>query len=73
MLKAQNGVCAICQQNPKDRRLAVDHDHRTMRVRGLLCNTCNRAIGQMGDDPVRLRRAAEYLGEVAERLNAPDC
>jgi recombination endonuclease VII len=44
MLAAQGGVCAICGNAPKTRRLHVDHDHRTGAVRGLLCYRCNRAL-----------------------------
>jgi Autographiviridae endonuclease VII len=40
----QGGVCAICGRPPKTRRLDIDHDHETMRVRGLLCHRCNRPI-----------------------------
>ena len=64
MLAAQDGGCAICGHKPdstSDRRLAIDHDHETGRVRGLLCYRCNTAIGLLGDDPERLRRAADYL------------
>lgn len=56
----QDGVCAICRQ-PSDCRLAVDHDHVTGLIRGLLCFACNASIGQFGDSPERLRQAAEYL------------
>jgi hypothetical protein len=58
MLHAQHGVCAICQTAPA---VHVDHDHRSGRVRGLLCFRCNAAIGQLGDDPLVVRRAARYL------------
>lgn len=44
MLAAQGGGCAICGAKPKTRRLHVDHDHKTGRVRGLLCHRCNRAL-----------------------------
>lgn len=45
LLKEQNGVCAICANPPGKRRLAVDHDHETGLVRGLLCSPCNTGIG----------------------------
>lgn len=44
MLTAQGGGCAICRRPPKTRRLHIDHDHKTMRVRGLLCHRCNRNL-----------------------------
>ena len=64
MLEAQGGVCALCHDEcVSGRRLAVDHDHVTMRVRGLLCGRCNRAIGLFKDNVDALRRAAEYLAK----------
>lgn len=62
LLKAQNGVCAICQKLCTIySRLSVDHDHATGKVRGLLCQACNTSIARMDESPVTLRRAAEYL------------
>jgi hypothetical protein len=58
MLLAQHGVCAVCQTAPA---IHVDHDHQTDKVRGLLCFRCNAALGQFGDDPLVLRRAARYV------------
>lgn len=61
MLIEQEGLCAICRQPSDGRRLDIDHDHKTDRVRGLLCRKCNLSIGKFEDDPNMLRRAAEYL------------
>jgi hypothetical protein len=69
LVDEQDGLCAICRQpetlplvgGGAPRSLAVDHDHETGKVRGLLCQACNTSIGQMGDDPARLRAAADYL------------
>lgn len=66
LLVKQGGVCAICGKPPlggntSTHSLHVDHDHVTKRVRGLLCNRCNPAIGQFGDSPDLLRKAANYL------------
>jgi len=62
MLRRQKGVCAICQKPCKSgRRLAVDHDHATGRVRALLCSNCNRGIGCFHDDPQMLEAAIRYL------------
>lgn len=44
MLEAQDGHCALCENEPKSRKLHVDHDHRTGKVRGLLCFRCNRFV-----------------------------
>ena len=65
--KAQGGVCKICQRPETQRkRLAVDHCHTTGAVRGLLCTTCNAAIGHLLDDPEIIRRAADYVGGTLE-------
>lgn len=61
MLKTQHRRCAICRKKPDKRVLVVDHNHSTGEVRGLLCNTCNRAIGLLKDDPDLLARAVKYL------------
>lgn len=45
LLELQNGLCMLCRDKPDDRRLVVDHDHETGRVRGLLCHTCNLHLG----------------------------
>lgn len=44
MLDRQDGRCAICRRQPRTKRLAVDHDHETGHVRGLLCDRCNRGL-----------------------------
>lgn len=54
----QTGVCAICR---KKRTLVIDHDHKTLRTRGLLCGSCNRALGLLQDNPKILRAALSYL------------
>jgi hypothetical protein len=67
MLKRQGGRCAICRKVPRKRYLAVDHDHTTGRVRGLLCFFCNSALGVWEFDPDVARRAADYLFDIAQR------
>lgn len=57
----QAGVCAVCKQVPEGKGFYVDHDHKTGRVRGLLCFTCNMALGLLKDSAVFARSAAEYL------------
>lgn len=69
MMQAQQHRCSICTTpittNPTpfswQRRCVVDHCHTTGRVRGLLCNQCNTAIGLLKEDPSALTRAVEYL------------
>jgi hypothetical protein len=62
LLAAQDGVCAICKQpQPGGHRLAVDHDHTTGQLRGLLCSKCNRALGSIEHPGEWGERAAEYL------------
>lgn len=64
MMTAQGGACAICgHQDMSIRNFfpVVDHCHNTGKVRGLLCMNCNQGIGKFKDDPILLRRSAEYL------------
>ena len=49
MLAAQNGVCAICGCVPKYHKHAVDHDHDTGEVRGILCSMCNMRLAWMDE------------------------
>lgn len=67
MVKKQRNRCAVCRK-PETRKnrygplpLAVDHCHKTGKVRGLLCLLCNTAIGKLKDSPALLRAAIEYL------------
>lgn len=59
MLGTQDGRCAVCLDPMKE--VHVDHCHETKVVRGLLCGSCNRGLGQFKDEPERLRAALRYL------------
>lgn len=69
LFERQGGACAICGEpetyvrggssNPY--RLAMDHDHETGKVRGLLCRGCNQALGKVGDNIEGVRRLLDYL------------
>jgi hypothetical protein len=69
MYEKQLGRCAICfrpetqkhHSTQQPQRLAVDHCHKTNKVRGLLCTKCNKAVGLLGDTEALLRNALEYL------------
>jgi hypothetical protein len=67
ILAFQHGVCAGCSAPPRGTRLAVDHDHKTGRIRGLLCWLCNRAIGLLRDNA----KAATKLGAYLNSPTAP--
>jgi hypothetical protein len=69
--QAQGGRCAVCGREESTRHpgtgetfsLAVDHDHRTGRLRGLLCRHCNLALGYVGDSVETLEALVRYLKE----------
>ncbi len=66
MLVIQGGRCAICKctlNSSRYTKFAVDHDHRTKKVRGLLCTNCNTAIGLMKDSVERFESAITYLSK----------
>lgn len=70
----QNGVCAICNKpesilspdGSTPRNLAVDHCHTTGKVRGLLCQSCNTALGKFNDSISLLNKAALYIEKEGE-------
>ena len=62
LLASQDDKCAICGGCCAEKgKLSLDHDHKTGKVRGFLCQGCNHGIGKFRDDPMRLRKAADYL------------
>jgi len=63
MFKHQQGVCAICkgEGDGKWKKLCVDHDHKTGKVRQLLCRNCNMVLGQVGDNVNLLEEMIKYL------------
>jgi hypothetical protein len=69
MFMIQNGLCAICEKpetvlikkTGKIKALSVDHCHKTDKIRALLCNSCNFAVGNLKDDPIIADKAAAYL------------
>lgn len=65
----QGGFCGICGRPfTKSRRAAIDHDHRTGEIRGLLCaGWCNRLIGYLQEDVRWLKNAAAYLEQPGSR------
>ena len=65
LLAKQDHRCAICLKPQKDfkRNLAVDHNHETGHVRGLLCFHCNSGIGHFDESLTTLRRAEDYLAK----------
>lgn len=68
LLASQNGKCAICKTTKPGKNVTnfmVDHCHNTSRIRGLLCRSCNMALGMMKDSTTILRDAADYLERTA--------
>lgn len=58
----QNGSCAICKKSLND-VFVVDHCHSTGKVRGLLCNQCNQAIGLLNENISSFRNAIDYINK----------
>lgn len=71
MYQIQSGACNICKihQSELPKALAVDHDHTTGQVRGLLCQDCNLALGRFKDNPLFLAQAMQHLR--GNKSNAP--
>lgn len=60
MFQAQNGLCAICDKPLGEENVAVDHDHETLQIRGLLCRPCNLRLAVV-EDTKFVERATAYL------------
>jgi len=64
MVENQGGMCKICgttKPNGHHGRFVVDHNHKSNKIRGLLCSTCNTGLGNFFDNPETLIKAAQYL------------
>ena len=71
ILEKQNGKCAICGGGTSKNFFAVDHNHRSGKVRGLLCARCNTGLARFMDEVQRVRTAVAYLeddGETVRRI-----
>jgi hypothetical protein len=70
----QKGCCAICNRHQTEfkKRLAIDHNHITNTIRGLLCSSCNTALGLLKDDASILQTAINYLNKEKEKVNIFD-
>lgn len=68
LLKNQNYSCGICHKHKStfNKELAVDHCHTTGKVRGLLCDSCNKGLGLLGDSLQAVKSALNYLGGTNE-------
>ena len=67
LMESQNNCCAICKKTCiTGRALAIDHDHNTNKVRGLLCNKCNQGLGFFDDSIDLLQGAMVYLNQHSE-------
>ena len=63
LFKKQKGQCAICgiHQDSLNKRLCIDHCHKTNRIRGLLCTSCNAGIGNLRESIELLKNSIDYL------------
>lgn len=73
LLLNQKGCCGVCRRSAESfpRRLAVDHDHKTGQIRGLLCTHCNRYVIGRHREPELFENAAEYLRTPTEWFVPP--
>lgn len=77
LIEKQNNLCAICNKSEtkisrKDKTvspLSIDHCHKTGKIRGLLCNKCNRGLGYFEDNEVNLIKASDYVSKFREEFN----
>lgn len=66
LIKGQQFLCAACHTDLKalpTNEIQVDHNHTTGAIRAILCGPCNRALGLLGDDPIRVKKLATYISK----------
>src|SRR5262245_45851272 len=70
LIELHQNACAICRrpESIKGRMLAVDHDHKTGKIRGLLCHGCNVALGHLKEDENLIWNMLEYIKKHAEKI-----
>jgi hypothetical protein len=68
ILKSQGGKCDVCRVKLIDRgtHTHLDHDHKSGKIRGILCTNCNRGLGHFQDNALTLGRAIQYLEKYNE-------
>lgn len=61
--RIQKGLCAVCKRKPTGKRwrLCVDHNHKTGKIRGLLCIKCNAALGQLDENVSFMKNLITYI------------
>jgi hypothetical protein len=69
MIWVVQGIENMCEKNGLIRDLAVDHDHKTGRVRGLLCRRCKQAMGLLNEDRNLLQQMIDYLSSFDSDLD----
>jgi len=63
MYSNQNGRCFICEEAVSENEIRVDHDHKTGKVRKLLCHNCNVILGHSKEKKEILMKCVEYLSD----------
>ena len=66
MIAERGSRCDLCHQVA---RLCIDHNHDTNEVRGMLCGSCNKALGLLGDNIVGVQMAMSYLCSSGSRVD----
>lgn len=61
LLAKQDYKCILCSRSLKESKREIDHDHKTGKVRGILCYRCNTGLGHFNDDPIFLEKVVKYL------------
>lgn len=69
ILEAQGGTCAICDGGTTKRHFAVDHNHKTGQIRGLLCARCNMGLAKFMDKIINVQRALAHLRGGGRKVN----